>query len=289
MTLIAALSSQTLARNRFEVLIGDDGSTDGLADGLREDGWLRLSSGPSRNSYAARNRAASLARARILAFCDADCVPEAGWLEAGLMALGDADVAGGLIQPLVPERPTAWTLLDLDLHVDQERAVRSGRALGGNLFVTREAFLRVGGFDESLPNGGDYDFVARSVLEGARLTLAADSVVWHPTHDGARELLGKVWRIQRANGVRNSERPRFLSAAAVPVVSMVRSRKRAGRPLGLDRRRLGSAGERAGIRAQVTALAALYLLLPALAWIARFAGWRTAERERRAPREPAGV
>ena len=41
--LVAALEAQTLARERFEVLIADDGSTDGATDGIStEDGRLRV-------------------------------------------------------------------------------------------------------------------------------------------------------------------------------------------------------------------------------------------------------
>jgi GT2 family glycosyltransferase len=288
--LLHSLSTQTLGRDRFEVIIGDDGSMDGVADEQTEDEWLRVSRGPQKNSYAARNRAAALSNAAVLAFCDADCAPEPTWLEAGLRALEGADLVAGLIRPLVPERPTVWTLLDLDLHVDQARAVRSGTALGGNLFMPREVFLGLGGFDESLPNGGDFDLATRAIAGGARLKLALDAVVWHPTHDRARALTRKIWRIQRARGTRNGrrgERPRLLSASTIPVIGMARSRRRAGRPLGLDQDRIAAAGVQAGISARLGAMAVMYLLLPQLALIARFAGWRAAQQERRAGRARA--
>jgi glycosyltransferase involved in cell wall biosynthesis len=285
--LIPLLSAQTLGRDRFEVIIGDDGSTDGVADGPGDGDWLRIAPGPRRNSYAARNRAAALSRSGVLAFCDADCAPEPTWLEEGLAALAAADLVGGLIRPLVPERPSLWTLLDLDLHVDQRRAVASGSALGGNLFVPRERFFQLGGFDESLPNGGDFDFAARATESGARLELAPSAVVWHPTHDRPHALIRKIWRVQRARGVRNGrlgERPRLLSVSTIPVIGMARSRKRSGRPLGLDRERLEAADTRVPIGGRLGALAVMYLLLPQIALMARFAGWRAVQRERQAAR-----
>ena len=67
---------QTLPRDRFEVVIADDGSEDGSTRRLESaDGWLTLSTGPPQNSYAARNRAATSRRGAALAFCDRTARP----------------------------------------------------------------------------------------------------------------------------------------------------------------------------------------------------------------------
>src|SRR5919201_4454525 len=149
-TLLAALAEQTLPRTRLEIVIGDDGSTDGSTKDLpTADGWVRVLSGPPRSSYAARNRAARAARAPVLAFCDSDCRPEPDWLEAGLAALEDADLAAGRIRFIVPERRTIWTLIDMDTTKDHEREVEIGNAETANLFVRREVYERIGGFDDT--------------------------------------------------------------------------------------------------------------------------------------------
>ena len=70
----AALERQTLAREDFEVISVDGGELPPVPPGVR------LVYGPPRNSYAARNRAAALAGAAVLAFTDADCRPTPnGW------------------------------------------------------------------------------------------------------------------------------------------------------------------------------------------------------------------
>src|SRR6185295_6604648 len=109
--------------------------------------------------YAARNRAARAARAETLAFCDADCLPEPDWLEKGIAAVeGDATgrVAAGRIRFVVPPRPTVWTLIDMDTTKDHRREVEIGNAETANLFVRREFFERLGGFDDSIPEHGDF-------------------------------------------------------------------------------------------------------------------------------------
>jgi GT2 family glycosyltransferase len=276
--LVAALAAQTAGRSRFEVIVGDDGSTDGALDDLETaDGWLRVSRGPQRSSYAARNRCAGLARAPALAFCDADCRPEPGWLEAGLAALEGSDLAAGSIRFQLPERRTIWTLLDLDTFLDQERAVRAGRAATANLFVRHSVFARMGGFDAALPNTGDHDFVLRCVRAGARLVFAPGAVVCHPSRDDARALLRKVWAVNRRYAERESRagrRPNGLRLREwVPVVQVLRSRRRFERSVGLDRRRLREHGVRPTIRERAWALAAIYVLFPYLGGAAQLYGW----------------
>jgi glycosyltransferase involved in cell wall biosynthesis len=284
--LMAALEAQTMPRDAFEVVIGDDGSTDGSADSLAtEDGRVKVVSGPPLNSYAARNRGVGASRAPVLAFCDADCRPEPGWLEAGTRALGQAEIVAGVVRLVVAPTPTAWTLLDLDMSKDQARSVRNGKAETANLFVRRELFDRVGGFDDSLPSGGDRDFVQRCAAAGGRLILARDAIVWHPTRDRAKSFLAHIWRIHRARGARSAasgrRRRRFwINTFYVPILGTVRSRRAAERSLRLDRGRLAENGVQARLRDDLRALPILYLLLPYVAGVAKLAG-RLDARHRR--------
>jgi glycosyltransferase involved in cell wall biosynthesis len=279
--LIGALEAQTLDRRRFEVVIGDDGSTDGGTDALETgDGWIRVVAGPRSTGYAARNRAAAAARGEVLAFCDADCVPDDRWLEAGLAAIEDADVAAGFIRGVGPSRPTIWTLLDMDTFVDQERAVRAGGLLTGNLFVKREFFNRLGGFDESLPRTGDFEFGQRCEEAAARVVFARDAIVSHPTYNAAAPLIRKVWGVNRWYGWREARAGRrpnaFRLRAWVPFVQTYRSRSYFGRSLALTTSRLRENGVEPGWLDHILALPLIYLLLPYTGLVAQLAGWRAA-------------
>jgi glycosyltransferase involved in cell wall biosynthesis len=291
--LIDALAQQTIDRERFEVVIGDDGSTDGGTDGLETaDGWIRVSSGPSLTRTAARNRAVRESRGSILAFCDADCVPEPGWLEAGIEALESADVAGGAIRPLLRGRATIWTKIDIDTFVDPERSIRTGGLLSGNFFIRRDLFDAVGGFDEALSRTGDFDFARRCHEADARIVFHPEAAVSHPTYDRMTPFIRKFWGVNwwsAWNETRRGRRPYLVRLVAwVPVVLPAHSRRAMDKPLGLNTERLNSNGVPTRRLDLALALPILYLVLPYVAASAQLAGWRSGRQTpAQQPAEPA--
>lgn len=283
--LLAALSRQTVATDRFEVIVADDGSTEGIPFDLQTaDGRVRVSAGPRQSSYAARNRGARLAHAPVLAFLDADCVPAPDWLEQGLQAIDEADLVGGEIRLRAPKRATVWTLASLDSFHNQRAAIRSANGMGGNFFVRRELFERLRGFDETFPSGGDFDFAQRADASGARLRFAPTAVVWHPTFDSARALLWRIWFVGRWRGARlakTGRRPYPLRLRWwIPIVPTWRARRRLDQPTLLDSPRLAEAALRPRLWDAARALAVVYVLIPYLSGVAQLVGWWSFRRER---------
>ena len=139
---------EALARQDFEggyeVIVVDDGSRDETAALARSaPGPVTVVQQEASGPAAARNRGVAAAGGRVLAFCDADCFPTPGWLAEGVAALQQADLVQGKVlpDPTVPLGPfdrTLWVTWEAGLY---ETA---------NLFVTRETFDRVGGFEEWL-------------------------------------------------------------------------------------------------------------------------------------------
>lgn len=238
---LEALDAQTYPRGRFEVIVVDNGSTDRPVDVVARFPGARLLEEQIPTSYAARKRALEAAVGEILAFTDADCVPEPTWLEGGvahLRRLPRGGLVGGRIDVTVhPVRPALCELYDRVFDFDQERFVVRGRfACTANLFTTARLVHELGGFDPTLRSGGDRDFGNRVKAAGYDLAFADGAVIAHPARTTLRALLAK--RLRVAGGHHDRARKRrfpilsFLSAVCYllfrnPVVGTARIWRRA--------------------------------------------------------------
>ena len=198
--LLKALRAQTVDPGLFEVIVVDDCSTDDTPELVEASGFARLATMERQGgSYAARNAGLALARADVLAFTDADCVPTSTWIEYGLASLRDsgADLLAGRIDVPLGERPTAAELLGMAKHhLDQEHhVVQNGYGATANLWVKGSVFEQAGPFDPSMVSGGDGEFCRRATAAGARLGYDPAVVVTHPPRATMSELVRKQFRI----------------------------------------------------------------------------------------------
>jgi hypothetical protein len=196
--LLDALAHQTADSALYEVIVADDQSTDDTLERVGASGIARAVPAPTRGgSYAARNRGLADAKARVLAFTDADCLPEPDWIERGLAALepDDVDLVAGRVEMPLGARPSAAALIDFVRHLDQERAVGDGFGATANLWVKRRVFERIGEFNDKLISGGDTEFGHRAVAAGARLVYCPELKVVHPARSHPRELARKAFRL----------------------------------------------------------------------------------------------
>ena len=282
---VRCLERQTLSADHFEVIVSDDGSSPDLAP--RPASSLirvRTVNGPPTNSYAARNRAARRSRSAYLAFCDSDCQPEPGWLEHALEE--PSPLRAGEVLLTAPERPTIWSLITIDMFLDQARCVRKHTAVTANLIVDRSRFLELRGFDETLPSGGDFDFVRRAAQAGYAPAHVPRSVVAHPTLDRGRALLRKVWFTNRWGATRTTRNRDPVQRTAllylVPVLGAALARVHAERPMTrLHAPRLQASGLRPQWWEHMLAMALVYGPVSLVAGSARLWGALDGLRRRR--------
>jgi glycosyltransferase involved in cell wall biosynthesis len=277
--LVPALERQTFPRERFEVIVADDGSTDKPERFATADHWLRVLTGAPSNSYAARNRGVAASAASSIAFCDADCVPDPSWLERGTAALHTADLVAGRISFERPERRTTWAFIDMETSKNHEQLVALGLGETANLFVRRQAFDDVGGFDSSIDEHGDFDFVERCIEAGARLVFDETAAVSHPVRVRRKDVLRAHWIYSRGyaeRAARAGSLPEGMKIRNwIPVLGVARSRwSRGVTLLGPDKRWLAANGIDLTVWERVRSLPAIYLGLPYWRNVAQVAGWR---------------
>lgn len=192
--LLRSLESQSLARERFEVIVVDNDSSDGTADVARAHGATVVHE-PIANRSRARNRGVAAAAAALYAFTDADCVAHPEWLERLLQCRDLAPLVAGEVRLRVSDSPNAIERFEALWRFGQEGWVRQhGWAATANLLVRAEAFDAVDGFDPSWRHiGEDADFCLRASAAGYGLDYCADAIVDHEAESELRPFLRRLF------------------------------------------------------------------------------------------------
>jgi glycosyltransferase involved in cell wall biosynthesis len=170
-TLEACLTSiRNQSDTTVELIVVDNGSTDGTAEIAQRHSDLLLSKGPERS--AQRNFGVEKARGDYIVLIDSDMVLEPGVVAEGVGALQDVNVRGVVI-PELSFGEGYWSrcrMLERQCYVgdDDVEAARMFR---------RNDFLAVGGYDLELNGAEDWDLSAR--IAGRSNLPRTDSYIHH--------------------------------------------------------------------------------------------------------------
>jgi len=194
--LLDALADQEGA-GPFEVVIVDDGSTDGTFAMLeervaREDAYrlVALRQEVNRGPAAARNRGWRAGTAPVVCFTDDDCIPAKGWLQAHIAAVeAGADIVQGQTTP-VPEQRDRWTPFCRSI----TRVRDGGFYETCNMAYRRDVLEATDGFDEEFrfPYGEDTDLAWRAFKQGYGVTF-------HKTAEAHHEVWPFNWKAHLAD------------------------------------------------------------------------------------------
>jgi GT2 family glycosyltransferase len=184
---LARLLEQTIAPERYEIVVVDDGHDDATESAVAELATTRprgpalryLRPQGTRGPAGARNAGWRASAAPLIAFTDDDTLPAPDWLEQGLtlfrLAPNIVAASGQVIVP-VDGRPTD--------HARMTQGLQTAEFVTANAFVRRTALQRLGGFDERFTRAWreDSDLHFRLLATGPVVRAPLARVV-HPVRE----------------------------------------------------------------------------------------------------------
>lgn len=197
---LESLAKLAFSRDRFEVLVVDNGSRDrtlDIAESFQDRLNLRVLQKTNVRISALRNLGARAA-GDILAFLDADCLAPEDWLDR-ILELAPADGAGVLgAHYLLPDN-SSWVGRTWHRYQEAPKSGEVSHVPAGDLIMRREDFLTLGGFDETIQTNEDYELCERARKSGMQvrafprigvvhlgtaqsLRLFFRKQAWHGTH-----------------------------------------------------------------------------------------------------------
>jgi cellulose synthase/poly-beta-1,6-N-acetylglucosamine synthase-like glycosyltransferase len=194
MECLDSLRNQTHPRELYEVIVADNGSTDGSLDLIREHfAQFRLVHARQKGSGYARNAGIAAARGEIILSIDSDCVADRNWVSAMMSAFQGAspEIAafGGMIEPY--SRVTSVEMYERYWVRQENLRVRYGPvryaevtntairyAETPNAAFRADVLRELGCFDGTL-GFDDTDLGIRLQQAGYRIEFVPDAIVKH--------------------------------------------------------------------------------------------------------------
>ncbi|WP_441000165.1 glycosyltransferase family 2 protein [Fodinibius sp. SL11] len=182
---VMALEGQTLSRDQYEVIVVDNSEHGVIPEEVHLPCRVQLIHEPKPGSYAARNKGAAVATGDIVAFTDSDCIPDKNWLNNAQKYLNEAnDLVGGKVEIFQPEGGSKYGYMyERVTAFPQQKNVPLGKGVTANLFVKKDVFEKVGGFNMAIKSGGDWEFTLRCTKAGYQMIYADDVQVKHPARN----------------------------------------------------------------------------------------------------------
>ncbi len=170
-----------------ELVVVDDGSSDGTGDIVSRYSWVRLLRQDNAGPASARNHGARIARGPFLFFTDADCRPRREWIQRMMKGFeGDAGrgvaVVSGSYGIANPGSVLAGVIQAEILFRHKNLMPEFPKFFGSyNFAVRREVFETAGGFNPAYrrASGEDNDLSYKIIACGGRILFLSDACVDH--------------------------------------------------------------------------------------------------------------
>lgn len=173
---LSSLSQQTYPRDRYEIIVVDNGSNDSTKD-LALNYADHVLEKINCNVGAVRNYGAEKAKGEILIWTDADCVVDENWIETGVTLLQENEntIFGG---GLKPRQNPSW-IERLWLLNDNGENIQQKDLMGSCIFTPRELYFKSGKFPEDITSGEDTHFSCSAKNKNINVVLSPSLSLAH--------------------------------------------------------------------------------------------------------------
>lgn len=232
---LRSLSNQDYPKDRYEVIVVDNGSTIPPRTVVEPFRNARLEFELTPGPGPARNKGTQVAQGEVFAFIDSDETAERSWLRSIGVRLGagaENIVLGGDVRIACrnPENPTLLEAYEcVFAYRQQEYIEKQGFSGTGNLAVRRDDFFKIGPFG-GISVSEDRAWGKDACERGYRILYVPDMVVFTPARNSFDELQAKWDRHilhdyvdWRQDG--RSRRAWYLRAVAVMISGLVDLRR----------------------------------------------------------------
>ncbi len=181
---LVSLFDQTYPKDDYEIVVVDDGSTDGTDALLQEMSAkpgpiLRYFRHENRGSATARNLGIRDAQGQIIASIDDDCVAVETWIESAVPHFAD-DCIVGVQGRTLPAEPVRLQFFPPRFSYTLEVTDSVWTHPTCNMFYRKQAILDVGGFNEQFEMTGAEDVdLALRVERVGKIVFSKDALVYH--------------------------------------------------------------------------------------------------------------
>lgn len=183
---------------QLEIIVIDDGSTDGTPEIAKDANVQLIQHQTRRGAAAARNNGLAAAQGEIILFTDADCTPQPDWLMEMIRPFQDTAVHGckGIYATQQPELVARFVQIEYE---DKYDLLRDQPII--DFIDTYSAGYRVevlkaaGGFDESIHYVEDQELSFRLAAAGYKLVFQETAVVYHQHSNSLRRYCRKKMMI----------------------------------------------------------------------------------------------